>query len=95
MPNGKNSGIFFKARRFFSEKYEHGFSWGGDSNSNSPTASQWTPPKKPSAMTVFGKDADRSLFKKLLSITGEPDRSVFHEKGGHFPAMEIPNLFVC
>jgi hypothetical protein len=66
----------------------------GAGDSGSQDSSQWNPPKVPSAMTVFGKNADRSLFKKLLSITGEPDHYIFHEKGGHFPAMEVPELFV-
>jgi len=58
------------------------------------TAGNWTPPKVRSAMTVFGKNADKSLFKKLVSVTGEPDHYIFHEKGGHFPAMEVPESLV-
>jgi pimeloyl-ACP methyl ester carboxylesterase len=74
------------------ENMSMAFNWG--SESSSPDSSRWTPPKVRSAVTVFGKHADKSLFKKLLSITGEPDHYVFHEKGGHFPAMEVPDLFV-
>jgi pimeloyl-ACP methyl ester carboxylesterase len=74
------------------ENMSMAFSWGGESSAQD--SSQWTPPKVPSAMTVFGKNADRSLFKKLLSVMGEPDHYIFHEKGGHFPAMEVPDLFV-
>jgi epoxide hydrolase len=74
------------------ENMSMAFNWGGDSSSShSP---QWTPPKVPSAMTVFGKEADKSLFKKLMSVTGEPDHYIFHEKGGHFPAMEVPDLLI-
>jgi hypothetical protein len=68
------------------------FNWGGDSASQG--SSQWTPVKVPSAMTVFGKEADRSLFEKLLSISGQPDQSIFHSDGGHFPAMEVPDLLI-
>jgi pimeloyl-ACP methyl ester carboxylesterase len=74
------------------ENMSMAFNWGSDSGAQD--SSQWTPPKVPSAMTVFGKNADRSLFKKLLSITGEPDHYIFHERGGHFPAMEVPDLLV-
>lgn len=74
------------------ENMSMAFNWGGDGGSQD--SGQWTPPKVPSAMTVFGKNADRSLFQKLLSFTGEPDHYIFHEKGGHFPAMEVPELFV-
>ena len=45
-------------------------------------------------MTVYAKNEDESLFKKLMSFTGEPDHYIFHNKGGHFPAMEVPELFV-
>jgi pimeloyl-ACP methyl ester carboxylesterase len=74
------------------ENMSMAFNWGSESRSQD--SSQWTPPKVRSAMTVFGKKADKSLFKKLLSITGEPDQYFFHEKGGHFPAMEVPDLLV-
>lgn len=74
------------------ENMSMAFNWGAESGSQD--SSQWTPPKVPSAMTVFGKRADKSLFKKLLSLTGEPDHYIFHEKGGHFPAMEVPDLFI-
>jgi epoxide hydrolase len=74
------------------ENMSMAFNWGTDSGAQS--SSQWTPPKVPSAMTVFGKPADQSLFKKLLSFMGEPDHYFFHDKGGHFPAMEVPNLLV-
>jgi epoxide hydrolase len=74
------------------ENMSMAFNWGGDQGSQE--SSQWTPPKVPSAMTVYGKRADESLFKKLLSMMGEPDHYIFHEKGGHFPAMEVPDLFV-
>jgi hypothetical protein len=74
------------------ENMSMAFNWGAESGTQEPSA--WTPPKVPAAVTVFGKDADRSLFKKLMSITGEPDHYIFHEKGGHFPAMEVPDLFV-
>jgi pimeloyl-ACP methyl ester carboxylesterase len=74
------------------ENMSMAFNWGGDSGSQN--SGQWTPPKVPSAMTVFGKREDQSLLKKLLSITGESDHYIFHERGGHFPAMEAPDLFV-
>ncbi|WP_276371512.1 epoxide hydrolase family protein [Chryseolinea sp. H1M3-3] len=74
------------------ENMSMAFNWGTDSGANE--SSQWTPPKVRSGMTVFGKRADESLFKKLLSLTREPDWYVFHEKGGHFPAMEVPDLLV-
>ncbi|MBA4058601.1 MAG: hypothetical protein C0490_28050 [Marivirga sp.] len=74
------------------ENMSMAFNWGSESASQD--SNQWTSPKVPSAITVFGKSADKSLFKKLLSITGEPDRYMFHEKGGHFPAMEVPDLLV-
>lgn len=74
------------------ENMSMAFNWGTDNHSGE--SSQWEPTKVRSAMTVFGKRADKSLFKKLLSLTGEPDRYVFHEKGGHFPAMEVPDLLV-
>jgi pimeloyl-ACP methyl ester carboxylesterase len=74
------------------ENMSMAFNWGAESDSQE--SSQWTAPKVPSAMTVFGKSADKSLFKKLLSLMGEPDHYIFHEKGGHFPAMEVPDLFV-
>jgi epoxide hydrolase len=72
------------------ENMSMALNWGGDSGSQD--ANQWAPPKVPSAMTVYGKKADKSLFKKLMSFTGEPDWYRFHEKGGHFPAMEVPEL---
>jgi epoxide hydrolase len=74
------------------ENMSMAFNWGGDGDAQD--SGQWTPPKVPSAITVFGKNEDRSLFKKLMSITGEPDHYIFHEKGGHFPAMEVPDLLV-
>jgi epoxide hydrolase len=74
------------------ENMSMAFNWGADSNSKE--ANQWTPPKVSSAMTVFGKQADQSLFKKLASVTGEPDHYFFHEQGGHFPAMEVPDLLI-
>lgn len=74
------------------ENMSMAFNWGAESDSQD--SNQWTPPKVLSAMSAFGKDADKSLLKKLLSITGEPDRYFFHNKGGHFPAMEVPDLFV-
>jgi epoxide hydrolase len=74
------------------ENMSMAFNWGSDSSSQE--SNQWTPPKVKSAVTVFGKNADKSLFRKLMSFTGEPDHYFFHEKGGHFPAMEVPELFV-
>lgn len=68
------------------------FNWSGDSNH--AEASQWTPPRVPSAMAVFGNKADESLLKKLQGFMGEPDRYTFYENGGHFPAMEVPDLLV-
>jgi pimeloyl-ACP methyl ester carboxylesterase len=74
------------------ENMSMAFNWGSEGGSQD--SGQWTPPKVPAAMTAFGKSADKSLFKKLISITGEPDHYFFHEKGGHFPAMEVPDLLV-
>ncbi|SHG95081.1 Epoxide hydrolase N terminus [Chryseolinea serpens] len=74
------------------ENMSMAFNWGADSDAQ--PSNSWTPPKVFSAMTVFGKPADQSLFKKLLSLTGEPDQYFFHEQGGHFPAMEVPDLLV-
>lgn len=74
------------------ENMSMAFNWGAESGSHGSNA--WTPPKVKSAMTVFGKSTDKTLFKKLLSFTGEPDHYIFHEKSGHFPAMEVPDLFV-
>jgi len=74
------------------ENMSMAFNWGGESGSQD--SSQWTPPKVLSSMTVFGKNADKSLVKKLLSTMGEPDRYIFHDKGGHFPAMEVPDLLI-
>lgn len=74
------------------ENMSMAFNWGSEHDSQN--SNQWAPPKVPSAMTVFGKNEDKSLFKKLLSVTGEPDRYFFHDKGGHFPAMEVPELLV-
>lgn len=73
------------------ENMSMAFNWGSE---GSQASSQWTPPKVRAAMTVFGKNADKTLFKKLLSFAGEPDHYIFHEKGGHFPAMEVPGLLV-
>lgn len=72
-----------------SENMSMAFDWGGDS---SPEASQWSPPKIPSAIACFGKKEDESLLKKLTSFMGEPDRWSFYDKGCHFPAMEVPDL---
>jgi epoxide hydrolase len=74
------------------ENMSMAFNWGGDSNA--PVAGQWTPPKVRSAMAVFGKKEDESLLKKLQSIMGEPDQYSFYETGGHFPAMEVPEVLV-
>ncbi len=74
------------------ENMSMAFNWGTDLSSQE--RSQWAPPKVRSAVTVFGEIADKSLFKKLLSLTAEPDWFGFHEKGGHFPAMEVPDLLV-
>jgi len=68
------------------------FNWGAGSDSSE--ANQWASPRVSSAMSVFGKQADQSLFKKLASLMGEPDHYFFHERGGHFPAMEVPDLLV-
>ena len=75
------------------ENMSMAFNWGGD-DGGSQDANQWAPPKVPAAMTVYAKNEDESLFKKLMSFTGEPDHYIFHNKGGHFPAMEVPELFV-
>lgn len=75
------------------ENMSMAFNWGSDDGA-SQEANQWTPPKVPVAMTVYAKNEDKSLFKKLMSFTGEPDHYIFHDKGGHFPAMEVPDLFV-
>lgn len=72
-----------------SENMSMAFDWGGDS---SLEASQWSPPKIPSAIACFGKKEDESLLKKLTSFMGEPDRWSFYDKGCHFPAMEVPDL---
>lgn len=74
-----------------SENMSMAFDWGGD---NSQEASQWTPPKVPSAIACFGKKEDESLLKKLISLMGEPDRWSFFDRGCHFPAMEVPDLLV-
>jgi pimeloyl-ACP methyl ester carboxylesterase len=74
------------------ENMSMAFNWGGESGSQD--SNQWTPPRVLSAMTVFGKNADKSLLKKLLSTMGEPDRYIFHDKGGHFPVMEVPDLLI-
>lgn len=75
------------------ENMSMAFNWGSDDGASQET-NQWTPPKVPAAMTVYAKNEDKSLFKKLMSFTGEPDHYIFHDKGGHFPAMEVPELFV-
>ena len=67
------------------------FDWGGD---GSQQANQWTPPKVQSAIACFGNKKDETLLKKLVSFMGEPDRWAFYERGGHFPAMEVPDLLV-
>jgi pimeloyl-ACP methyl ester carboxylesterase len=74
------------------ENMSMAFNWGGDSNA--AAEGQWTPPKVRSGMAVFGKKEDESLLKKLQSFMGEPDRYSFYEKGGHFPAMEVPEVLV-
>jgi epoxide hydrolase len=74
------------------ENMSMAFNWGSDSGTQN--SNQCAPPKVISAMTVFGKNEDKSLFKKLLYLTGEPDYYIFHDQGGHFPAMEVPDLFV-
>ncbi|HYC86200.1 MAG TPA: epoxide hydrolase [Chryseosolibacter sp.] len=74
------------------ENMSMAFNWGGDGGTQE--SSQWTPPKVKSAMSVFGKQADQSILKKLVSAMGEPDHYFFHDKGGHFPAMEVPDLLV-
>lgn len=74
-----------------SENMSMAFDWGGDGTQE---ASQWAPPKVPSAMACFGKKEDESLLKKLTSFLGEPDRWSFYESGCHFPAMEVPDLLV-
>ena len=74
-----------------SENISLAFDWGGDS---SQQASQWTPPKVPSAIACFGKKEDETLLKKLIYVMGEPDRWSFYDKGCHFPAVEVPDLLV-
>lgn len=72
-----------------SENMSLAFDWGGDS---SQQASQWTPPKVPSAIACFGKKEDETLLKKLIYVMGKPDRWSFYDKGCHFPAVEVPDL---
>jgi epoxide hydrolase len=74
------------------ENMSMAFNWGGDNTS--AETNQWTPPKVSSAMAVFGKKADASILKKLQSFMGEPDYFSFYEQGGHFPAMEVPEILV-
>lgn len=74
-----------------SENMSMAFDWGGG---NVQEASQWSPPKVPSAIACFGKKEDASLLKKLTSFMGEPDRWSFYDKGCHFPAMEVPGLLI-
>lgn len=74
------------------ENMSMAFNWGGDDGASD--AGQWKPAKVKSAMTMYGKQEDKTLLKKLMSITGEPDHYIFHDRGGHFPAMEVPDLFV-
>lgn len=73
------------------ENMSMAFDWGSD---HSQEASQWTPPKIPSAIACFGKKEDESLLKKLTSMMGAPDRWSFYDRGCHFPAMEVPDLLV-
>lgn len=75
-----------------SENMSMAFDWGGG---NAQEASQWTPPKVPSAIACFGKKEDETLLKKLTSFMGEPDSWSFYDKGCHFPAMEVPDLLVA
>lgn len=72
-----------------SENMSMAFDWGGTQE-----ASQWAPPKVPSAVACFGKKEEESLLKKLISFMGEPDKWSFYESGCHFPAMEVPDLLV-
>jgi pimeloyl-ACP methyl ester carboxylesterase len=74
------------------ENMSMAFNWGVDGGV--PDYNSWTPPKVLSAMTVFGKKVDQSLLQKLTASLGEPDHYFFHETGGHFPAMEVPDLLV-
>lgn len=74
------------------ENMSMAFNWGGDTNDGE--TNQWAPPKVPSAMAVFGKKSDETILKKLLSFMGESDRWTFFDKGGHFPAMEVPDILV-
>ena len=74
------------------ENMSMAFNWGGPAIENS--SNQWTPPKVPTALPVFGKKENESLLKKLQSLMGEPDRYSFFETGGHFPALEIPDVLV-
>jgi epoxide hydrolase len=74
------------------ENMSMAFNWGNDNKSSE--TNQWTPPKISSAMAVFGKKSDESLLKKLQSFMGEPDHYTFFEEGGHFPAMEVPDVLV-
>jgi pimeloyl-ACP methyl ester carboxylesterase len=74
------------------ENMSMAFNWGGDTND--AETNQWTPPRVPSAMAVFGKKSDETILKKLLSFMGESDRWTFFDKGGHFPAMEVPDILV-
>lgn len=73
-----------------SENMSMAFDWGGSTQE----ASQWTPPKIPSAIACFGKKEEESLLKKLTSFMGEPDKWSFYDKGCHFPEMEVPDLLV-
>ena len=74
------------------ENMSMAFNW--EAEGESSDSSGWASPKVPSSITVFGKRADESLFKKLMSAQGETDHYIFHEKGGHFPAMEVPDLLI-
>jgi len=74
------------------ENMQMAFNWGA--NTSSGEAQQWSPPKIKSAIAAFGKRGEERVLKKLASSSGNPEHWSFYEQGGHFPALEVPELLV-
>jgi hypothetical protein len=71
--------------------------WGAQSEGGSEPGAQseWTPPATPSGYAMFGgDDTTRSLLRRLLEHPGKINHWSEFDRGGHFPAMEVPDLLV-
>lgn len=81
-----------KAWREFAAQQANAGSWGDDSGGDSGDDGGWeTPAGPPTGVAVFAAD---TTIRSLLDPSGSIAHWTEHDSGGHFAAMEVPDLLV-